>query len=118
MSLHIKSDGTRTRIQFVLPDDIHDGPISAVGTFNDWVPGAHKLVRRSNGTRSVSVAVPAGQAVKFRYLGAGGVWVDDEDADAITAEGSVIKAWAFGGLCVAGFVDWLGWFRRPGVGIA
>ena len=66
MSLHIKSDGTRTRIQFVLPDDIHDGPVSAVGTFNDWVPGAHKLVRRSNGTRSVSVAVPAGEAIKFR----------------------------------------------------
>ena len=38
MSLHIKSDGTSTRIQFVLPDDIHDGPISAVGTFNNWVP--------------------------------------------------------------------------------
>jgi hypothetical protein len=92
MSVHIKSDGTSTRIQFVLPDDIHDGPISAVGTFNDWVPGAHKLVRRSNGTRSVSVAVPAGQAVKFRYLGAGGVWFDDEDADAITPEGSLINA--------------------------
>jgi len=62
MSLHIKSDGTNTRIQFVLPDDIHDGPVSAVGTFNDWLPGAHKLVRRSNGTRSVSVAVPARQS--------------------------------------------------------
>ena len=72
--------------QFVLPDDIHDGPVSAVGTFNDWVPGAHKLVRRNNGTRSVSVAVPAGQAIKFRYLGAGGVWFDDEDADVITPE--------------------------------
>ena len=92
MSLHIKSNGTSTRIQFVLPDDILDGPISAVGTFNDWLPGAHKLIRRSNGTRSVSVAVPAGQPIKFRYLGAGGVWFDDEDADAITAEGSLINA--------------------------
>ncbi|HET9561464.1 MAG TPA: isoamylase, partial [Propionibacteriaceae bacterium] len=80
------------RIQFVLPDDILDGPVSAVGTFNDWVPGVHKLVRRSNGTRSVSVAVPAGQSIKFRYLGAGGVWFDDEDADAITPEGSLINA--------------------------
>ena len=92
MSLNIKSNGTSTRIQFVLPDDIHDGPVSAVGTFNDWVPGVHKLVRRSNGMRSVSVAVPAGQAVKFRYLGAGGVWFDDADADAITPEGSLINA--------------------------
>jgi hypothetical protein len=92
MALRITSDGTSTRIQFVLPDDIHDGPVSAVGTFNDWLPGAHKLVRRSNGTRSVTVAVPAGEQVKFRYLGEGGVWFDDEDAHAITPEGSLIRA--------------------------
>ena len=36
--------------------------------------------------------MPAGQAVKFRYLGAGGVWFDDEDADAITPDGSLIRA--------------------------
>jgi hypothetical protein len=92
MSLRITSDGTSTRIQFVLPDDIHDGAISAVGTFNDWLPGAHKLVRRSNGTRSVTVAVPAGEQIQFRYLGEGGVWFDDEDAHAITPDGSLIHA--------------------------
>jgi len=92
MALRITSDGTSTRIQFVLPDDIHDGAVSAVGTFNDWLPGAHKLVRRSNGTRSVTVAVPAGENVQFRYLGEGGVWFDDEDAHAITPEGSLIRA--------------------------
>jgi hypothetical protein len=91
MSLRITTDGTRTKIQFVLPDDAHSGPVSAVGTFNDWRPGAHKLVKRRNGTRSVSVAVPAGQRVAFRYLGAGGVWFDDEDAHAITSEGSLIQ---------------------------
>ena len=92
MALRITSDGTSTRIQFVLPDDIHDGAISAVGTFNDWLPGAHKLVRRSNGTRSVTVAVPTGEQIQFRYLGEGGVWFDDEDAHAITPEGSLIRA--------------------------
>jgi hypothetical protein len=92
MALRITSDGTSTRIQFVLPDDIHDGAISAVGTFNDWLPGAHKLVRRSNGTRSVTIAVPAGEQIQFRYLGEGGVWFDDEDAHAITPEGSLIRA--------------------------
>ena len=61
MALRITPNGTRTKIQFVLPDDVHDGAVSAVGTFNDWVPGVHKLVRRSNGTRSVTVAVPKGQ---------------------------------------------------------
>ena len=92
MALRITSDGTSTRIQFVLPDDIHDGAISAVGTFNDWLPGAHKLIRRSNGTRSVTIAVPAGEQIQFRYLGEGGVWFDDEDAHAITSEGSLIHA--------------------------
>jgi hypothetical protein len=92
MALRITSDGTRTKIQFVIPDDVHGGPVSAVGTFNDWKPGAHKLVRRSNGTRSISVAVPAGETVAFRYLGAGGVWFDDEDADVITEEGSLVQA--------------------------
>ena len=69
-----------SKIQFVLPDDVHDGPVSAVGDFNGWEPGKHKLVRRSNGTRSVSVTVPAGQELRFRYLGSGGVWFDDPDA--------------------------------------
>jgi hypothetical protein len=91
MALRIKSDGTSMKISFVLPDDVHDGPVSAVGTFNDWRPGVHKLVRRSNGTRSVSVAVPAGSEIRFRYLGEGGVWFDDEDAHAITEQGSLVR---------------------------
>ena len=90
MALRITPNGTGTKIQFVLPDSIHAGAISAVGTFNDWTPGAHKLVRRRNGTRSVTVAVPKGQNIQFRYLGEGGVWFDDEDAHVITAEGSRI----------------------------
>jgi 1,4-alpha-glucan branching enzyme len=68
------------KIQFVLPDDVHDGPVSAVGDFNAWQPGAHRLIRRSNGTRSVTVTVPAGQDLRFRYLGSGGRWFDDPDA--------------------------------------
>ena len=92
MALRITTDGTRTKIQFVIPDDVHEGPVSAVGNFNNWKPGAHKLVKRRNGTRSVSVAVPAGETISFRYLGEGGVWFDDPDADVITAEGSLIQA--------------------------
>ncbi|HTZ44291.1 MAG TPA: isoamylase, partial [Jatrophihabitans sp.] len=61
MAIRISNDRTTgmSKIQFVLPDDVHDGPVSAVGDFNGWRPGAHKLVRRSNGTRSVAVLVPA-----------------------------------------------------------
>ena len=92
MALKITTKGATTKIQFVLPDDAHGGPVSAVGTFNDWTPGTHKLVRRSNGTRSVTVAVPAGEAVAFRYLGDGGLWFDDDDAHAITDQGSLVQA--------------------------
>jgi len=79
-----------SKIQFVLPDDVHDGPVSAVGDFNDWRPGANKLVKRSNGTRSTSVTVPAGRQIRFRYLGSGGVWFDDPDASADASGGTVI----------------------------
>jgi len=52
----------------------------------------HKLVRRSNGTRSVSVEVPAGEDVRFRYLGSGGVWFDDEDAHLLEDQGALVNA--------------------------
>ena len=93
MTIRIQQqDSTAAKIVFVLPDEVHAGAVSVVGTFNDWKPGAHRLVKRSNGTRSVSVAVPRGQDVQFRYLGDGGVWFDDPDADAITPEGSLVRA--------------------------
>jgi hypothetical protein len=92
MALKITTKGGTTKIRFVLPDGLVPGPVSAVGTFNDWTPGAHKLIKRSNGTRSVTVDVPAGQPVAFRYLGEGGVWFDDEDAHDITEQGSLVHA--------------------------
>jgi hypothetical protein len=73
-------DTGQTKVRLVLPDDVHDGPVSAVGTFNDWTPGRHRLIRRSNGTRSVTVIVASGQDLRFRYLGSGGRWFDDPDA--------------------------------------
>ena len=92
MTIRIQQqDPAAAKIQFVLPDDVHEGAVSVVGSFNDWRPGVHRLVRRSNGTRSVSVAVPRGQEVRFRYLGNGGVWFDDPDADEITCDGSVFR---------------------------
>ncbi|MGN6608184.1 MAG: isoamylase [Jatrophihabitans sp.] len=92
MAIKIQSQKSgNTKIQLVLPDDVHDGPVSAVGTFNDWTPGKHKLVKRSNGTRSVTVEVPAGSEVKFRYLGSGGRWFDDPDATTVTPEGVVVE---------------------------
>ena len=84
--------GELTRLTFALPLDVHNGAVSVVGDFNDWTPGTHTLVKRSNGTRSVTVAVQAGEEIAFRYLADGGVWFDDEDAHAITDQGSKVIA--------------------------
>ncbi len=68
------------RVTFTLPADEPRGAVSVVGDFNDWNPLAHPLRRRSNGTRSAVVTVPAGRTLRFRYLAEGGVWFDDAAA--------------------------------------
>jgi 1,4-alpha-glucan branching enzyme len=68
------------RVTFVLPIDQPAGPVSVVGDFNGWDPFAHPLRKRTNGTRSVSVKVPVGSELHFRYLADGGIWFDDEAA--------------------------------------
>jgi hypothetical protein len=70
-------DGT-VRITFALPADEPSGPVSVVGSFNDWNPHTHPLRRRANQTRSAAVTVRVGSTLHFRYLGEGGVWFDDE----------------------------------------
>lgn len=72
---------TERKLTFVLPAAEPTGFVSVVGDFNDWTPGAHVLRKRSNGTRSVSVSVPTGSTVRFRYLGENGHWFDDPDAE-------------------------------------
>ena len=66
------------RVTFTLPVGEPSGPVSVVGDFNEWNPLAHPLKRRANSTRSASVTVPRGSTLRFRYLGAGGVWFDDD----------------------------------------
>jgi hypothetical protein len=48
------------------------------------------MVKRANGQRSVSVTLPAGTTVRFRYLGEDGHWFDEPEADAVDADGSVV----------------------------
>lgn len=74
---------TERKVTFVLPVAEPAGHVSVVGDFNDWTPGTHTLKRRSNGTRSVSVVVPSGSTVRFRYLGENGHWFDDPEAEAV-----------------------------------
>jgi 1,4-alpha-glucan branching enzyme len=84
-----KSD--EVKVTFSLPAEEPAGPVSVVGDFNEWRPGAHPLVRRANGSRSVAVTLPAGTTQRFRYLAEGGRWFDDADADAVDHEASVLR---------------------------
>ena len=63
-----------------------DQPVSVVGDFNGWDPHAHPLTKRTNGTRSVAVVLPAGRYA-FRYLAADGEFFDDEAADGYEENG-------------------------------
>ncbi|MDJ0347490.1 isoamylase early set domain-containing protein [Streptomyces sp. H10-C2] len=70
-----------TTVTFILPADHPHEQISVVGDFNDWQPGAHPLADRKDGTRAVSIAMPAERCFGFRYLAEGDRWFDDERAD-------------------------------------
>ena len=81
-------DPQTVKITFALPDP--GAPVSVIADFNDWDPDAHPMRRRSNGTRSVAVALPTGTTVRFRYLvdhDAGRSWWDDLDGDGLEPNG-------------------------------
>jgi 1,4-alpha-glucan branching enzyme len=82
--------GGKNRVTFTLPASEPDGEVSVVGDFNSWEPGRHELVRRRNGTRSVSIVLPPGEH-RFRYLATDGVWLDDEHADKVDGHGSWVQ---------------------------
>ena len=77
-------------VTWVLPADVHDGPVSVVGCFNDWTPGMHVLGKRSNGTRSASFTTTPGTEIRFRYLGHGGRWFSDPEATHEGANGVIV----------------------------
>ncbi len=79
------------KVTFVLDDTAPEGPVSVVGDFNDWSPFSHVMRKRSNGSRSASITVPAGGQVRFRYLASNGRWFDDDDATEHHDDGGVLK---------------------------
>jgi 1,4-alpha-glucan branching enzyme len=85
-----QSKGEQIRVTFVLPDASSVGKVSVVGDFNEWQPGRHTLIKRTNGTRSVAISLEPGSVQRFRYLAEGGHWFDDPDADLHTHEGGII----------------------------
>ncbi len=79
------------QLTFVLPQDAPTGRVSVVGDFNEWTPGVHTMVKRSNGTRSVKVPVKPGESYRFRYLAEGGVWFDDPSVQVREAQDAVVQ---------------------------
>jgi 1,4-alpha-glucan branching enzyme len=84
-----RRDGN-VRVTFTLPAAEPAAAVSVVGDFNDWDPYAHPLRRRANQTRSVSVTVPTGSTLRFRYLAEGGHWFDDDTLSPADGEGAII----------------------------
>ena len=70
------------QVTFSLPADAPPVPVSVAGPFNDWTPGATPLKKSlRHGDRRVTVTVPPGEGVPFRYVTADGGWFDDEAPD-------------------------------------
>ena len=91
MSLDIdRSRPDQLKVHFLLDGDHPPGEVSVVGNFNDWTPGLDELTPEPDGTRGVTVGLPYGKRLVFRYLGPGESWFDEPDADEITEEGSVL----------------------------
>jgi len=69
------------KVTFTLSLADTPNPVSVLGDFNNWDPHAHPLKKRSNGTRSVSIVMPAGASYSFKYLAEGDTWFNDIEAD-------------------------------------
>lgn len=78
-------------VTFVLPATHPCAPVSVVGDFNEWQPHRHPMISRPDGTMSTTVLCPLGSSIRFRYLGSGGNWFDDPDADHIDQDGCVVN---------------------------
>lgn len=72
--------GGKVKVTFELPEGSADGPVSVVGDFNDWTPGATPM-QRKGGARRASVTLGGGRRYVFRYLSEDGGWFNDDGAD-------------------------------------
>ena len=83
-----KRNSDAVEVTFVLPDD-HDlgEDVSVVGDFNDWTPGEHMFVRRSNHTYSTKVRLPEDCQYAFRYYSKSTGWANEPEADATEPSG-------------------------------
>jgi len=88
--IRLTTIGETVKVTFALPLDQVAGRCSVVGDFNQWQPGMHELRRRGNGTRSVTVSVPRGSRVRFRYLAENDHWFNEPDVAELDGADTVL----------------------------
>ena len=82
------ADAGRRILTFTLPAE-WAGRASVVGNFNDWTPGALAFEAVGD-VAEASVSLPQDYTAVFRYLGEGGHWFDEPEADRVDGGGSVV----------------------------
>jgi len=68
----LKKNYTKTgklcRVTFMLPPDVSAKKAVVCGDFNDWSTKSHPMKRRTDGSFSTTVTLPAGREYRFRFF--------------------------------------------------
>lgn len=80
----VKQSASQRTVKLTFNHDL-TGPVSVVGTFNDWQVDATPMRRSHDGCWEVALELPAGE-YEFRYF-ADGQWFTDYAADGVVPNG-------------------------------
>ena len=73
--------GSSCRVTFKVPAEIEAERVAVLGEFNAWDSERHPLVKRKDGSHSLTLSLEAGQDYRFRYLADGERWMNDDSPD-------------------------------------
>ena len=73
--------GSSCRVTFKVPADVEAERVAVLGEFNAWDAETHPLVKRKDGSHSLTISLDAGNDYRFRYLADGDRWMNDEAPD-------------------------------------
>ena len=73
--------GNVCRVTFDLPPDVNAKKASLCGEFNNWDPKANPMVKRKDGSWSVTISLKTNKDYRFKYLLDNGRWENDWNAD-------------------------------------
>jgi 1,4-alpha-glucan branching enzyme len=73
--------GRACRVTFALQPEDGVQMVALCGEFNAWNPAAHPMIRRKDGSFTLTLSLTSGQPYRFRYLLDGKHWVNDPAAD-------------------------------------